>query len=154
VLPVAVRCRLGRGLTQWALWDTASSWSAIGSETAAVLRAELGPAGAPMIIRTRFGRLVGTPHRLPVTLLASHGPDLTLDATCLVLGQEWEGPTVLGVRGFMERLRFALDLAESASARPMLALGVSRSEESVLRAGLSDGSAWRAPCRFRRRSPW
>jgi hypothetical protein len=49
-------------------------------------------------------------HRMPISLLAEQGQgtDLQVDSTVMVT-PEWTGPTVLGFRGFLERLRFALD---------------------------------------------
>ncbi|RLC10701.1 MAG: hypothetical protein DRI57_20015 [Deltaproteobacteria bacterium] len=53
-----------------------------------------------------FGEL----HRVSITLLADpgQGDELTIESTTFV-SEEWEGPVVLGYRGFLERMRFALD---------------------------------------------
>ncbi|MCP4627568.1 MAG: hypothetical protein GY850_29240 [bacterium] len=52
----------------------------------------------------------GSLHHVNITLLAekNSGDDLTIESTAFV-SEEWEGPTVLGYRGFLERIRFALD---------------------------------------------
>lgn len=62
------------------------------------------------------GRLItGVLHRLPVTMLAEEGEDVTIDATVLVPDDEhldWDNfPCILGMQGCMERLRFAVEPA-------------------------------------------
>lgn len=57
---------------------------------------------------TRLGTIHGQLHRLHITLVASEGDDLEIDAT-LVVAPDWMGPIVLGYRGFLERLRLGLD---------------------------------------------
>jgi hypothetical protein len=58
-------------------------------------------------------RVSGRLHRLPVTLEATAGNSITVDATVFVpeLGpeQEWYVPNFLGLSGFLERIRFAVD---------------------------------------------
>ena len=61
-----------------------------------------------------LGRIQGMFHEVPVTLHADDGRDLRITATAL-LAPDWSGPPVLGYRGFLERLRFALDPGVSAS---------------------------------------
>ncbi|HHC24032.1 MAG TPA: hypothetical protein ENK58_01260 [Desulfobacterales bacterium] len=53
-----------------------------------------------------FGEL----HRVGITLLTDpgQGDELTVESTTFV-SEEWDGPVVLGYRGFLERIRFALD---------------------------------------------
>lgn len=61
-----------------------------------------------------------TPHRH--TLLKSEIPhsglDLEVDATAFVptlpSGERWPDPNFLGLSGFLERIRFAIDPAENA----------------------------------------
>jgi hypothetical protein len=59
---------------------------------------------------TRYGRLDGQLGRLGIRLVADPdwGVDLDVDATVLVL-PSWPGPTVLGVSGFLDRVRIAID---------------------------------------------
>ncbi|MDY7232385.1 hypothetical protein [Hyalangium rubrum] len=64
---------------------------------------------------SRLGTIKGTLHRLSIRLLADQGSDVLVDGTCLVL-PDWEGPTILGVHGFLERIRFALEPPTSAGA--------------------------------------
>lgn len=63
-----------------------------------------------MRLHSRFGLLTGRLERLPLTLPAQHGADLTVDATWFV-SPEWPGPRVLGWRGCMERFCFGFDPA-------------------------------------------
>ena len=57
--------------------------------------------------------LAGSLERIPLTLTASDGDSLTIDATWFV-SEEWPGPTVIGWRGALERIRFAIDPSEES----------------------------------------
>ena len=59
---------------------------------------------------TRLGRISGSLYRINISLLAeeNHGYDLTVESSIFV-SKDWDGPIVLGYRGFLERIRFALD---------------------------------------------
>jgi len=56
--------------------------------------------------------------RARITLNATHGQDLTTEATFFVPdlspGEMWNEPNFLGLYGFLERIRFAVDAAENA----------------------------------------
>lgn len=107
---VVVRCMLGMLPFEFALLDTASTFSVISGATADALEGELQHTGVAVTIWTRYGRLDGQLSRLGIRLVADPGwgVDLDVDATVLVL-PTWPGPTVLGVRGFLERFRIAID---------------------------------------------
>ncbi len=108
---VGVRCRLGSLENEdTALLDTGAEWSVIDDETAQLLSDDLGEALEPLVISTRLGKAEGNIHRLTITLLADGdlGHDVKIDASVAIL-RNWKGPIVLGYRGFLERLRFALD---------------------------------------------
>jgi hypothetical protein len=66
-------------------------------------------------IRWRGESLKGVLHRLPLTLLAGEGENVTIEVTAFVprVGrhQEWNDqlPCVLGMQYCLERLRFAVD---------------------------------------------
>jgi hypothetical protein len=72
-------------------------------------------AGAPTPpLEFRGHRLRGGLHRISLSLLADLGDSLTVEATAFVPdldpGQQWgEFPSFLGMSGFLERLRFAVD---------------------------------------------
>lgn len=108
-LSVSAFCRLGSGaLDDFALIDTGAAWSLIGGDLARVLAPQTFDLGIPMSMSTRLGLVRGSVHRLPVTLLADEGSDVTVDAS-VMLSLEWSGPVVLGYRGFLERIRIAFD---------------------------------------------
>jgi len=110
-LPLAVRCRIGNlDLNYLALLDTGAEWSVIGGETAMILENELGLPTESFFMSTRLGKIIGALHRVNITLLAENncGHDLTIESSVFV-SEEWDGPVVLGFRGFLERIRFALD---------------------------------------------
>ena len=110
-LSVAVRCRIGDLETiDLALLDTGAEWSVISGDTATILGDRLGPPSETIQMSTRFGTLLGALHRVNITLLAEEncGYDLTVEGSVFV-PEDWAGPTVLGYRGFMERVRIALD---------------------------------------------
>ena len=73
------------------------------------------PCAVGLEIASRFGTLLGGLHRLPVTLVADDGEDLEVDATiAVVTGASNDLPVVLGCRGFLERLRIAIDPGSSS----------------------------------------
>jgi hypothetical protein len=109
--PVAVKCRIGSlKATDLALLDTGAEWTVVGGDTAKILGDEIGSPSDHIVISTRLGRVKGALYRINVTLVAEQncGKDLTVDG-CVFVSEEWEGPTVLGYRGFLERIRVALD---------------------------------------------
>jgi hypothetical protein len=110
-LPVAVKCRVGSlEATDLALLDTGAEWSVIGGEVAEILKDEIGLPTESFSISTRLGKISGSLHRIPISLLAEQnsGDDLTVESSVFV-SDEWNRPIILGYRGFLERIRFALD---------------------------------------------
>ncbi len=110
-LPVAVKCRIGNlEVIDFALLDTGAEWSVIGRETAQMVEDELGSPTQSFTMSTRLGRISGWLHRINISLVSepNEGNDLTVESSVFV-SKEWEGPIVLGYRGFLERIRFALD---------------------------------------------
>jgi hypothetical protein len=68
--------------------------------------------------RIRNDKLAGRLVRLTITILAEEGLPLPVDATVFVPDldphQEWgEFPSILGLTGFLERIRFAIDPSEN-----------------------------------------
>jgi hypothetical protein len=59
-------------------------------------------------LQSRFGTIRGEWIRVPLILLASEGDELPVEATWFV-SADWPGPLVIGWKGCLERLRFALD---------------------------------------------
>jgi hypothetical protein len=81
-------------------------------------RLHLDPSQAilvPARIRWRDEPLTGLLYRLPLTLQATEGESVTIEATAFVPqlspAQDWneELPCVLGMQGCLERMRFAVD---------------------------------------------
>lgn len=104
---VAVACRLGRSVLEvGALLDTGSEWCVASpvefdsSETPEWL----GNAR----IHTRFGLIEGYIGRAPLTFQATEGEELRIDATWFI-SDDWNGPVVVGWKGCLERMNFALD---------------------------------------------
>lgn len=114
-LPIAVKCRIGNlEETDLALLDTGAEWSVIGGETAKILEAEIVFPTESFTMSTRLGRISGSLYRINISLLTEDdGYDLTVESSVFV-SEEWDGPIVLGYRGFLERIRFALDPGISA----------------------------------------
>jgi hypothetical protein len=109
-LPIGVKCRIGNlEVTDLALLDTGAEWSVIGGDTANILEDELGVPTESFTMSTRLGRISGSLYRINISLLAEdHGYDLIVESSVFV-SEKWDGPIVLGYRGFLERIRFALD---------------------------------------------
>jgi len=110
VVPTAVICRIGKAPeTELALLDTGATFSVLSRDVLEEAGVEV-TEDAVVDIKTRFGTMSGGLCRVPVTLVCERGrgTDVTVEATVLVV-DEWPGPTVLGVVGFLERVRFALD---------------------------------------------
>jgi hypothetical protein len=91
-----------------ALLDTGAAWSIVGGELAEILEPGLGAPGQTMILSTRIGRIRGVLHELDIMLMAERGESLFVTGSILI-APGWTGPVVLGYRGFLERIRFALD---------------------------------------------
>ena len=109
ILTVAVRCVIADlPFENQALLDTGAAWSIIGGELAEMLEPGSGASGQTMILSTRIGRIRGTLREIDVVLMAERGESLTVTGSVLI-APGWTGPVVLGYRGFLERIRFALD---------------------------------------------
>jgi hypothetical protein len=109
-LLVAVECRIGDFPNAvLALLDTASHWCVLPPEIAEALGYSAEPTDLAYL--TRFGRLEGRLHLIPVFFVAYDGDTLQVDATWFVAG-DWTGPAVIGWKGCLERMRFALDPAK------------------------------------------
>lgn len=92
-----------------ALLDTGAPWTLINAELADELELfSLG--GLEPSTRTAQGLIRGTLTRVNLELVASEGRSAAVDATILV-SRDWAGPNILGLTGFLERLRFGLDPA-------------------------------------------
>jgi hypothetical protein len=98
-----------------AILDTGAPWCVFNPEEAATLDLDFqafATSTPTLVIR-------GYPYRgwlmldIPITLEANDGESLIVSSTVFVpdleLGQEWQLPNFLGLSGFLERIRFAVD---------------------------------------------
>jgi hypothetical protein len=106
-LVIAIACQLGPP-TVFALLDTAADWCVLPPAVATELGFDLNPDPAYPPYSTRHGLLFGRQERMPIILLSQAGTPLEIEATWFI-SPDWPGPVVLGWKGCLERLRFALD---------------------------------------------
>ena len=110
-LVVGVRCRFGELPEVEALLDTGAEWTLIGGELAELLAEECPREHddeKPLLMSTRDGHVRGIFYRVLVRLIADSGSSLEVSASVL-LARDWQRAPVLGYRGFLERIRIALD---------------------------------------------
>lgn len=95
----------------YAIVDTGAPWCILDPEDAEVIQPGI-PVGKEQIY-VRGILYNGLLYRIPVTLKAEHGADITVDATFFVPDlkpqEDWFHPNFLGLSGFLERIRFAVD---------------------------------------------
>jgi len=115
VLPVTLAGRL----TVYAIVDTGSPWCILEPDLVALLgtavQASYTPGEKLMIRGTLYaGRLL----RMGISLRAETGTALEVDATVFVPtltpGDTWPHPNFIGLDGFLNRIRFAIDPTENA----------------------------------------
>lgn len=105
----AVHIRIGQLDQTLALFDTASTWSVIGPDIFSALDSdELDLLDDGPTLSTRFGCFETHFVRVPVTFTADFGSDLSMEATLLYV-PEWTHVPVVGHRGLLERVRFAVE---------------------------------------------
>jgi hypothetical protein len=85
--------------------DTGAVWSILPGELLPDAEAT-GEDSGP--IRTALGTISGPLVRARVALVPSAGVELVVEATILATS-DWAGPPIIGYRGFLERLRLAID---------------------------------------------
>ncbi len=96
-----------------ALFDTAAEWCMLPPDVAEALEVT-EESGDPLIrMSTRFGTFSGHLTRLPIHFVPDEGESLTIEATWFG-SPDWPGPLVVGWRGCLERMRFALHPDEEA----------------------------------------
>ncbi len=109
VILVAVLCRAGDLIDQdVALLDTAAEWCVMTPGVAADLGISDSKHSPRIRLASRFGTFAGSHERISVEFTAEEGQSVSVDATWFVCN-EWPGPLVIGWRGCLERMRFALD---------------------------------------------
>ena len=92
------------------LLDTASTWVVFSKKIIEDFNIQIDEDFAikEKINTPRFGLIDGYLHRLPLKIIAETGKSLFIDATCFISDQ-WQGPPVIGWKGCLERIKFALD---------------------------------------------
>jgi hypothetical protein len=107
-LIVAVECLIeGAAASLWALFDTGSEWSVFPASLVQSLGYSL-TEGEPARMSTRYGAVEGYLVRLPLVFVAEEGSSLEMEATVFV-SPDWAGPFVIGWRGCIERMQYAMD---------------------------------------------
>ncbi len=104
---VAVECLVGE-FTINALLDTGSQWCILPAKIAMALDEATGSQEPTERLSTRLGTLAGRLVRMPLAFVAEDGETVDVDATWFV-SPDWPGPAVIGWKGCLERIRFALD---------------------------------------------
>jgi hypothetical protein len=113
-LLVSVRCRIGDLPSPvWALLDTGAEWCVLRPDLAEDLGYDFTPDPVVTPLEIRFGKLSGRLERIPMVFQAEAGEDLEVPATWFI-SEDWPGPVVIGWKGCLERMRFALDPGEDA----------------------------------------
>lgn len=108
-LLVMIPCEVGDlNAPVQALFDPGSEWCVLAWEVADLLGYGSEPGLTGAAIETRFGTISGSLERVALRFLAVDGSSLEIDATWFI-SPDWPGPTVLGWRGCLERMRFAVD---------------------------------------------
>lgn len=106
----AISCRLGSQQNEeFALLDTGAAYTVIPNGYQELLEDDLGEPFEEIIISTRCGNLNLTLYPLIITLVAKDGNDLEIQSTVGFPKEEVSMPIILGIKGFMDRFRFALD---------------------------------------------
>jgi hypothetical protein len=104
---VAVECLVGEFAVN-ALLDTGSQWCILPAQIAVALDEATLSHEPGERLSTRLGTFAGRLVRIPLALVAEEGETLDVDATWFV-SPDWPGPAVIGWKGCLERIRFALD---------------------------------------------
>jgi hypothetical protein len=91
-----------------AVVDTAAPWCIFRPVVASSWMRNLDPIPGRVVLSTRLGQFHGSLFRGLITILASSGDSLDVEATAF-LSPEWRGPNFLGYQGFLQRIRFAVD---------------------------------------------
>lgn len=92
---------------QYALLDTAAEWCILPGAIVRLLDLDLTPDPDTLPYCTRRGTFHGRFERLSLTLIATEGQKVEVNATFFIC--DWTGPIIVGWRGCLERIRFGLD---------------------------------------------
>jgi hypothetical protein len=112
LLLVAAGCFVGDRAIN-AMIDTGSQWCLLPGELATDLGYEADAEESDTRLHSRFGTITGRLVRIPLCFRAEEGQQVTMEATWFI-SADWPGPPVLGWKGCLERIRFALDPGEES----------------------------------------
>ncbi len=91
------------------LLDTAATWVILPESILTSLQIAVDTSlSLKEKMSSRFGVYEGYLNRLPLNFIAESGDSLQIEATCFISG-DWPGPPVIGWKGCLERIRFAID---------------------------------------------
>jgi hypothetical protein len=109
VLLVAIPAVIGNTIEDAALlFDSASDCCIINAANAREAGWPGGLGLGTQWLSSRLGTFEGTIDRLQLTFRGFNGESMIIDATWLII-EDWPGPTVLGWKGCLERMRFAVE---------------------------------------------
>jgi hypothetical protein len=110
---IVIPLELGEGNAITFVVDTGSLWTIIGPEEAESIDANLLEPVGSTLVSIRGSTLRGNLYRVPVRLIAVAGTDMEFEATIWIPeireNGEWHLPNLLGLNGFLNFLRFAVD---------------------------------------------
>jgi hypothetical protein len=101
------------GIDLLAQLDTGAPWSILPTALCESLNLSDGQ-GQPVRLSTRKGELNGRLERVKLTLVASEGASLDVEATIFVV-PDWDEDAFIGWSGLLERVRVAIDPAPQAN---------------------------------------
>ncbi len=98
------------GANTWflALLDTGGHFCVLARGVAGALQQHLTGGLEQATLMTSRGRIRGRLYRHRIDLIADDGNDLGVEATVLV-SLDWNGPSIIGYTGMLDRIRFAVD---------------------------------------------
>jgi len=116
---IVLAVTLEKRLPVQAVVDTGAPWCVIDPMLAKQVKPIAGVGYAPgMKLMIRGVRCEGRLVRMLISLEAEHGETLDVDATVFVpqlpSGEAWPHPNFIGLAGFLNRIRFAIDPSENA----------------------------------------
>jgi hypothetical protein len=117
---IVVTAVFGHNVPITAIVDTGAPWCIVGPEEAEGIDPNYLDDGVPgneTLVRGNWYQ--GNLYRVPVTLVdENRGTDVTVEATVFIptlrSDEKWPHPNFLGLDGFLNRLRFAVDPSENA----------------------------------------
>jgi hypothetical protein len=107
---IFIAVKFGNLPTTLAMVDTGAPWCILGKEQAAALNPNYRNEAidsTKLVIRSwEYGGIL---IRLPITLCAEEGYDITIDGTVFIPEDEPSLPNFIGLEGFLHRIKFAVD---------------------------------------------